>query len=424
MRIALTSFIVLALFPAFPHLSIGQVVAPALGVASTFAVFTAAGRLDNAGATTVNGNIGTGTTPVTGFAGVPAGTIIGGAAHVGASGDAYATQAATDVAMAYSQITAISCMNNSLSGLGGTGGVPQILTPDVYCLGTGAALTLAGELILDAQNDPNALFIIKLNGALTTQDLSQVRLINGASVANVYWQVAGEVTLGDNSFFRGTLLTVGAIHLHPGATLYGRALTTAGAVDLNTNTVAIQELKQPLPVTLVSFTAAKQGQHALIQWATASEYNSKSFQVERSELGVADWKTVANITAAGNSPSTRQYTALDTHASTGFNYYRLRSTDRDSSSTYSHVQVVYFSPVASLPVTAFPNPASNRITVTGAGPGTVLSLTDMLGKTRLQQASSADGVNLMDASVLSPGTYLLRTVSAQGKQGIMRVSKE
>lgn len=251
-------FVTLALSLAFPQLTTGQVIAPALGVASTFAVYTAVGRLDNAGATTVRGDVGTGTTPVTGFGGVPAGTVIGGAVYVGASGDAYATQAATDVAAAYSQISAIQCMDNTLTGLGGTGGAPQVLTPNVYCLGTGAALTLAGELVLDAQNDPNALFIIKLNGALTTQDLSRVTLINRASAANVYWQVAGEVTLGANSLFRGTLLTVGAIHVGPGATLYGRALTTAGAIDLSTNTIAVQELTTPLPVTLVSFTATKQ----------------------------------------------------------------------------------------------------------------------------------------------------------------------
>jgi hypothetical protein len=414
----------LASLSVLPEFCMGQVVAPALGVTSTFAVYTAVGRLDNSGATTVKGNIGTGTTPVTGFGGVPAGTVIGGAVYIGANGDTYATQAATDVAVAYNQMSAIPCVDNTLTGLGGTGGNPQILTPNVYCLGTGAPLTLAGELVLDAQNDPNALFIIKLNGALTTQDLSRVTLINEASSANVYWQVAGAVTLGDNSFFRGTLLTVGAIHLHAGATLYGRALTTAGAIDMNTNTVAVQELSGPLPVTLLSFTAAKQGETALIKWATASEHNSQSFRVERSHLGTADWKTVANIAAAGTSTAPRQYSTVDTRVNPGFNYYRLRSQDRDSSFAYSQVQVVYFGTVATLPTSAFPNPTTTHLTINGASPGSLLTLTDALGKVRLQQVVGANGIDLLATSELLPGLYLLHMVSATGKASILRVSKQ
>jgi hypothetical protein len=414
----------LASLSALPKFCMGQVVAPALGVTSTFAVYTAVGRLDNSGATTVKGDIGTGTTPVTGFGGAPAGTVIGGAIYIGSSGDTYATQAAGDVAVAYGQMSAIPCADNTLTGLGGTSGNPQILTPNVYCLGTGAALTLAGELILDAQNDPSALFIIKLNGALTTQDLSRVTLINKASVANVYWQVAGEVTLGDNSFFRGTLLTVGAIHLNAGATLYGRALTTAGAIDMNTNTVALQEPSAPLPVTLISFTAAKQGENALIKWATASEHNSSSFRVERSSLGTANWTTVANVAAAGTSTAPKQYSTVDARVNPGFNYYRLRSQDRDSSFAYSQVQVVYFGKVADLPASAFPNPTTSRLTITNASPGSFLTLTDMLGKIQLKQVANANGIDLLETSKLLPGPYLLHIVSASGKASMLRVSKE
>jgi hypothetical protein len=413
----------LASIPAFPRFSIGQV-APTLGVTSTFAVYTAGGSLDNAGATTVNGDVGTGTTPVTGFGGLPDGTVIGGAVHVGAGGSTYATQAAADVAVAYGQMSAIACVDYTLTGLGGVGGVPQVLTPNVYCLGTGAALTLDGELVLDAQNNPNALFIIKLNGAFATQDLSRVTLINGASAANVYWQVAGAVTLGANSFFRGTLLTAGAIHFHAGATLYGRALTTAGAIDMVTNTVAMQEFNAPLPVTLTSFTAANQAGHALLKWTTASEHNSKSFRVERSSTGVADWQTVANVAAAGTSSSAKQYSAVDAQVAPGVAYYRLRSTDLVSSFSYSQIRAVNFGAAVRRPATAYPNPTTNRLTVIGAGPGSEFTLTDLAGKVHLKQIASATEMDLLETSQLLPGTYLLRLVSAQGQESTVRVSKE
>ncbi|WP_199243472.1 ice-binding family protein [Hymenobacter sedentarius] len=409
---------------ALPQTSMGQVVAPALGVTSTFAVFTAVGRLDNSGATVVTGDVGTGSTPVTGFGGAPAGTVIGGAVYVGNSGtgDAYATQAATDVAVAYGQMSAITCADNSLTVLGGPVGAPQVLTPNVYCLG--AATTLAGDLVLDAQNNPNALFIIKLNGALTTGDLSHVKLINGASAANVYWQVEGAVTLGANSVFRGTLLAHGAISFHTGATLYGRALTTAGAIDMVTNTVAIQDINAPLPVTLTSFMVANQNGHALIKWATASEHNSKSFRVERSSTGIADWHTVADVAAAGTSTSPKQYSAVDTRATSEVNYYRLRSTDLDSTFSYSQVRAVHFGATASQTATAFPNPTANLLTVSGAGTGSQLTLTDVTGKVCWKQTASATGLDLLDTSALLPGTYLLRIISAQGQEKMVRVSKE
>jgi hypothetical protein len=116
-------------------------------------------------------------------------------------------------------------------------GSGQTLLPNVYCLG--AASTVNGELILDGQGNPNSLFIFKIDGALATTANSQITLTNSASICNVYWQVNGQVELGTNSVFRGTLLVNGAVNLLNGATLYGRALSQAGAISLQTNNVTL-----------------------------------------------------------------------------------------------------------------------------------------------------------------------------------------
>lgn len=50
--------------------------------------------------------------------------------------------------------------------IGTTLGNNQVLTPNIYCLG--AASSLNGDLILDGEGDPNAIFIFKINGALST----------------------------------------------------------------------------------------------------------------------------------------------------------------------------------------------------------------------------------------------------------------
>ncbi|MBK8500461.1 MAG: DUF3494 domain-containing protein [Flavobacteriales bacterium] len=219
--------LLIAVTPFFvPLLSLGQT--PVLGTTSDFALFTAVGAFSNDGATVVTGDIGTNVGAFTGF---PPGTVIG-TIHVA---DGASAQAATDVAVAFGSFAAITCGQV----IGTTMGSGQILTPDVYCLG--AASTLVGELILDAEGDPNATFIFKIDGALSTATLSSVTLINGASLCNVYWQVNGQFEQGAGSTFRGTVVVNGAIILLEGADLYGRAVSQAGAIELHNNIVTMSQ---------------------------------------------------------------------------------------------------------------------------------------------------------------------------------------
>jgi len=207
-----------------PNLIFGQV--PNLGVASSFAVFTANGAFSNIGATIVTGDIGTN---VGAFSGFPPGIVIG-QIHVA---DPVSAQAATDVDVAYNFMGGITCG----IVIGTTLGSNQVLTPDIYCIGGASMLT--GDLILDAEGDPNALFIFKINGALSTSTFSNVILLNSASLCNVYWQINGAFSLGDSSVFRGTILANGAISLLEGSSLLGRGLSRSGAIDLHNNIVTI-----------------------------------------------------------------------------------------------------------------------------------------------------------------------------------------
>ncbi|MEO8069450.1 MAG: ice-binding family protein, partial [Flavobacteriales bacterium] len=211
---------------AFPRGILAQ--QPVLGTTSDFALFTAVGAFSNDGATIVTGDIGTN---VGAFSGFPPGTVIGDIHVV----DGASAQAATDVATAFASFAAITCGQV----IGTTLGSGQTLTPDVYCLG--AASTLNGNLILDAAGDPNATFIFKIDGALSTTTLSSVTLINGASLCNVYWQVNGQFEQGPGSTFRGTVVVNGAIILLEGADLYGRAVSQAGAVELHNNIVTMSQ---------------------------------------------------------------------------------------------------------------------------------------------------------------------------------------
>jgi len=208
-----------------PGLSFAQ--APALGSTSGFALFTSDGAFSNVGnATVVTGNVGNHVGQFTAFT---PGTLIG-QKHVA---DEVSTIAAIDVATAYSDLFSLTC-GEVIDTLLGTN---QVLYPKVYCIGK--ASTLKGDLILDAQGDQNAVFVFKINGALSTATFSNVVLRNSASLNNVYWQIGGAFSLGDSSVFRGTIIADGALNLLEGSILLGRGLSKAGAISLHNNVVTL-----------------------------------------------------------------------------------------------------------------------------------------------------------------------------------------
>ncbi len=221
------TILTLAAALAFPRAGAAQA-PPPLGVAASFALFTAVGAVNNSGPTIINGDIGTNAGAFNGF---PPG-VINGSIHVG---DTRSTQAATAVQTAYGYYsTNIPCVT-PLAVYGGT--PPVTLLPGSYCVG--GATTLAGTLILDAGGDVNAKFYLSVSGALTTGANSVVLLQNGADANNVYWQIGGLVTLGQNSVMVGTLLVDGAINMIQGATLTGRGLSRGGAITIDTNSASL-----------------------------------------------------------------------------------------------------------------------------------------------------------------------------------------
>jgi hypothetical protein len=225
MKIKLLSVLAAMLLISTTSISLAQ--APDLGTTSTFALFTINGEFTNVGdATTVTGNVGNTIGALNAF---PTGTLIG-EKH---SADEVATLAATDLATAYDELLLLNCGE----AIASTFGNDQILTPNIYCLGSGSVIS--GNLILDAQGNANAVFIFKINGTLTTNPMSQVQLVNSANLNNVYWQIGGALTLGNNSVFKGTAIVNGAISLLEGASLQGRGLSKAGAISLSNNIVSI-----------------------------------------------------------------------------------------------------------------------------------------------------------------------------------------
>jgi hypothetical protein len=219
-----------AVSAAFEVLTSGPA-GPALGRAASYSVLGTA--TTNGGVSTISGDLGAyPTVSVTGF---PDGTVQGDT-H---AGDETAAAAEADLAAAYADALSRTPDTEFADDLIGV-----TFTPGVHHTGAALELSAGGILTLDAEGDPNAVFIFQVNGALNTAASSSVQLINGAQASNVYWQVNGAAGTGAKSSFSGTILAAGAITLGEGSTLIGRALSS-GAVTLASNTIRFTEELPP-----------------------------------------------------------------------------------------------------------------------------------------------------------------------------------
>jgi hypothetical protein len=118
------------------------------------------------------------------------------------------------------------------------------LAPGVYSNGSSVGIT--GTLVLDAQGNPNAVWVFQIGSTLTTATSnSSIVLAGGAQSSNVYWQVGSSATLGTGTDFAGTIMAQASITANTGARVDGRLLARTGAVTLNGNSI-IEFIKSTL----------------------------------------------------------------------------------------------------------------------------------------------------------------------------------
>jgi gliding motility-associated-like protein/uncharacterized repeat protein (TIGR01451 family) len=223
-KLLLITIIALALL-FFPKINYGQ--APTLGTTADFALFTTVGLVRNDAIyvynTRITGNVGSNSGAVTGF-----GNVDGTMAY---PSDPISMQAEVDLLATETQLDA-AVQTNVPPGVSlGAPGAGQTLFAGVHEM-TNPVLTLAGNLNLDALNDPTKVFIFKMHGALVSTSFAKVKLINGALACNVFWITDGAVDLADNTSMKGTILARGAIHLAIHDTLEGRALAKNGEITV------------------------------------------------------------------------------------------------------------------------------------------------------------------------------------------------
>ena len=106
----------------------------------------------------------------------------------------------------------------------------EIILPGVY---ETATIEVNGTVTLDAQNNPDAIFVFRNTGAGTMGTISAtVNLTKGAQACNVFWVSEGAITIGAGTDIKGILLSHGgAVTVAAATVLEGRMFTTLGAID-------------------------------------------------------------------------------------------------------------------------------------------------------------------------------------------------
>jgi uncharacterized repeat protein (TIGR01451 family) len=167
----------------------------------------------------------------------------------------------------------------------------------------------------------------------------------------------------------------------------------------------------PLPVTLTSFQAVLKDAVVNVTWTTGIEEDLKQFEVQRSANGI-DFTTIGIV-----QPGQTNYLFTDKEPLTGYNYYRLRSVDKDGSSKNSTIVLVNVRNDAAVISSLYPNPGNGNITLKlqGVINGKVLvQVLDQQGRLILTKQLGVQHTRELKTPIvlngLSKGSYVLRII--------------
>jgi hypothetical protein len=400
-----------------------------LGVLANLVLYTNSGIISNTSTTAIIGDVGSNAGSISGFEF----SLVKGNYNLA---DPFTSQANIDLDNAYNSLMALPNTVPSEPGV-----IPEVLThgpsfgadtlggeiiyAGVYFIA--GAGSLFGTLILDAQNDTNALFVLKFGGAFTVAVLSKMILINGARPCNVFFiagatVVTGDISIAANAFLKGTFIShAGFCDAGTSLFLEGRLLSTIGAVSsyssvLYTNPEYITSeifIPDPLPIDLLSFTGECLPIQIRLNWETTSETNNDYFSIERSTDGI-NWSEIGKINGAGNSSASRKYFLDDENQYNEISYYRLKQHD------FSGVART-FSPISvkncidgNDALSIYPNPAEKAINILFNGEVEQVintTIVDLFGRNVYQSSKYQSVINIEN---FEDGIYFLQLLLKSG----------
>ena len=185
-----------------------------------------------------------------------------------------------------------------------------------------------------------------------------------------------------------------------------RAVLTDACGSITSN---ITDLAVTLPLTWVAVTAKKLGTAVKIDWTTASELNTKDFEVQFSN-NANNWSPIGNVQAVGLSNGLNNYTFIHTTPQKGgaYNYYRILQTDLDGKYSYSKIVSILFDKPGD-EIMIYPNPTSNILNVYLAE-AQVIRIFNNVGEV-VYKSNQPAGISQINVSKFSKGLYILKANS-------------
>ena len=181
------------------------------------------------------------------------------------------------------------------------------------------------------------------------------------------------------------------------------------------------------PVSYVDFNVIRLNDNAVLNWQTATEINTSSFQIQRSTDGV-HFTVVGSVKASGNS-SHQAYTFTDVNAlllNISKLYYRLAERDYNGSISYSKTVVLDIA-AGKLFVHVSPNPVTGSINIYAASTmgAAQIIVTDMRGKVAYsgKQNIVAGNKISINASGFAKGIYIV-TIQSTSQNEQLKIVKE
>ncbi|SEI41895.1 Por secretion system C-terminal sorting domain-containing protein [Dyadobacter koreensis] len=164
----------------------------------------------------------------------------------------------------------------------------------------------------------------------------------------------------------------------------------------------------PLPVTLISFSATAEGAAVQLNWATTSETNSERFEIQKS-ADAKNWNALSSVSAKGESKTRADYNFTDVNPFNGQNFYRLKMIDRDGTFAYSRINSIKLKAEINA-VKMYPNPAADVLTISTEG--TQIKKIEIYNQAgQLIKGSEKASV---DVSSFANGIYSVRAIYANG----------
>lgn len=254
---------------------------------------------------------------------------------------------------------------------------------------------------IDASGSTNADVTFRYRGSENTMTVSPTGTLAAQHWTGSYWNNGQGGTQGTKN---STTASGGTV----AATVY--SATATGLTEF-TPYVLVSDVR-PLPVTWLNVSAECNRGDITVKWSTASEQNSDYFTVERSYDG-SNFTDIANVLAAGQSSTVKNYSFVDEDPIQGVSYYRIHETDFNSSNMVSAIMTV--NGCSNDDIFIYGNVGGISVNINAAEAGKyTFELYDLLGQKLMNETKTVvEGENHLKISVsnISSAIYVAKVCS-------------